>query len=178
MSEFVHYFAYGSNMSSARLGARLSTSRSIGTGALAAHRLAFHLLSQTDGSAKCDAFYTGRAEDVVHGVLFRFAEYELPVLDRYESRNVAYERVEVDILRPGGECVQAYTYRALSADPGPLPFDWYKEHVVRGAREHGLPAEYVAALEAVPTDTDPDSKRRTRELAIYAPDEPVMARPS
>lgn len=168
MTDTVYYFAYGSNMSSARLGARLSTSRSVGIGALPAHRLEFHLLSRSDGSAKCDAFHTGRAEDVVHGVLFSFAAHELPVLDRYESRGVAYERVAVDILRPDGGHVQAYTYRALLAEPGSLPFDWYKEHVVRGALEHGLPSSYVAALEAVPAETDPDPERRARELAIYA----------
>ncbi len=167
MTDTVYYFAYGSNMSSARLGARLSTSRSVGIGALPAHRLEFHLLSSSDGSAKCDAFHTGRAEDVVHGVLFSFAAHELPVLDRYESRGVAYERAEVEILRADGGRVQAYTYRALVAEPGPRPFDWYKEHVVRGAREHGLPSSYVAALEAVPAEIDPDSERRARELAIY-----------
>lgn len=178
MTDTIYYFAYGSNMSSARLAARLSTSRSVGTGALTSHRLEFHLLSRSDGSAKCDAFHTGRAEDVVHGVLFSFAAHELPVLDRYESRGVAYERVEVDVRRADGSRVQSYTYRALGIEPGPRPFDWYKEHVVRGAREHGLPESYVAALEAVPADTDPDSDRRARELSIYAPRESVIARPS
>lgn len=176
MTEIVHYFAYGSNMSSARLGARLNTSRSVGAGILAGHRLEFHLRSRNDGSAKCNAFHTGCEQDAVHGVLFRFAAHELPVLDRYEGRGIAYERVEVEVSGPAGARVRAQTYRALSVDPGPLPFDWYKEHVVRGAREHRLPAEYVAALEAVPADHDTDSERRARELSIYVPDESVIAR--
>jgi gamma-glutamylcyclotransferase len=167
MSDIVHYFAYGSNMSSARLGARLRTSRSIGIGTLAEHRLEFHLRSRNDGSAKCDAFYTGRSEDVVHGVLFSFAVHELPVLDCYEGRGSAYERVEVEVSRPEGGRVRAHTYRALCVDPEPLPFDWYKEHVLRGAREHHLPSHYVEALEAVPVEADHDDERRTRELAIY-----------
>lgn len=169
MTDSVYYFAYGSNMSSARLGARVRSARSAGIGALAAHRLEFHLPSRNDGSAKCDAFHTGREEDVVHGVLFRLAAAELPVLDRYEGRGVAYERVEVGIVRPDGGRVRALTYRALIVEPGLLPFDWYKAHVVRGAREHGLPETYVARLDAVPDLPDGDAQRRARELAVYAP---------
>lgn len=167
MNDTVYYFAYGSNMSSARLSARLQSSRSVGVGALPSHRLGFHMRSGLDGSAKCDAYRTGREEDRVHGVLFSVAVHELAVLDHFESRGVAYERVEVQIERLEGDHVGAYTYRALKVEPGLRPFDWYKEHVVRGAREHGLPAHYVAALEAVPAQPDPDTIRRARELAIY-----------
>ena len=28
---------------------------------------------------------------------------------------------------------------------------WYREQLLAGAREHGLPADYVAMLEALPT---------------------------
>ena len=168
MTDTVYYFAYGSNMSSARLGARLNTRRSIGIGALVGHRLAFHLLSASDGSAKCDACHTGCEEDVVYGVLFRLEPGEWSVLDRYEGRGVSYERVEVEIERPeDAQPVRAYTYRALVVESGHRPFDWYKEHVLRGALEHRLPAEYVARLQAVPAKPDPDAARRARELAIY-----------
>lgn len=167
MTDTVYYFAYGSNMSSARLGARVSTGRSVGTGALPGHRLEFHLLSRNDDSSKCDAYYTGCDEDVVHGVLFRLQASELPVLDRYEGHGVYYGRAEVEIARPDGSLVRAYTYRALDIETGHRPYDWYKEHVVRGALEHGLPSAYVAVLEAVPAEVDPDTGRRSRELSIY-----------
>ncbi|WP_269449632.1 gamma-glutamylcyclotransferase family protein [Acidihalobacter aeolianus] len=162
------YFAYGSNMSSARLRARVQTARSLGMGSLAGHRLEFHLHSRNDGSAKCDAFHTGRSEDVLHGVLFGLSADELSVLDRYEGRGQAYARVEVEIIRADGVRVLAQTYRALHVEPGLLPYDWYKAHVVNGAREHGLPPDYVAQLEAVPEVVDRDVLRRARELAIYA----------
>lgn len=167
MEELI-YFAYGSNMSSARLRARVRTARSLGMGSLAGHRLEFHMHSRNDGSAKCDAFLTGRPEDVLHGVLFGLASDELPVLDRYEGLGQAYERVEVEVARADGARVLAQTYRALVAEPGSLPYDWYKAHVVNGAREHALPADYVARLEAVPEVVDRDAARRARELAIYA----------
>ncbi|OBS09437.1 gamma-glutamylcyclotransferase family protein [Acidihalobacter prosperus] len=164
----VLYFAYGSNMASARLRARVPSARACGIGRLRGHRLTFHLLSGNDGSAKCDACASGREADEVYGVLFSLAASELAILDRFEGLGVAYERVLLGISPERGKPVQAHVYRALAAMPGSLPYDWYKTHVVRGAREHGLPEEYVACLEAVPARTDADAARRARELAIYA----------
>ena len=51
--------------------------------------------------------------------------------------------------------------------PRPLGLDWYKEHVLRGARELGLPAQYVAAIERIAADIDADEQRRRRERAIH-----------
>ena len=31
------------------------------------------------------------------------------------------------------------------------PMAWYKDHIVRGAREHGLPADYIRALDRIGT---------------------------
>ncbi len=63
------YFAYGSNMSIARLKERVPGARSLGCHTLKEHDLRFHKLSK-DGSGKCDAFFTGKAEDNIYGVLF------------------------------------------------------------------------------------------------------------
>lgn len=167
MSNTIFYFAYGSNMSSARLQARVGSARNIGVGGLMGHCLEFHMLSRIDGSAECDVYATGCVADVVHGVLFRLDARELPVLDRYEGRGIAYERVMHEIERPDGRCVYAHTYRALRTETGTLPFDGCKANVLNGAREHGLPAAYWAHLERVPVVRDGDATRRARELAIY-----------
>jgi gamma-glutamylcyclotransferase len=45
------------------------------------------------------------------------------------------------------------------------PYDWYKALVIAGAREHGLPADYIAALAAAPAKPDPDKIRAARNLA-------------
>ena len=39
-----------------------------------------------------------------------------------------------------------------TSDPSLTPYDWYKAFVLAGAREHGLPQDYVAALDAVACD--------------------------
>jgi gamma-glutamylcyclotransferase len=47
-------------------------------------------------------------------------------------------------------------YPAPETAPDPRPFGWYKRLSVDGAREHGLPIDYVAALEALPERDAPD----------------------
>lgn len=59
------------------------------------------------------------------------------------------------------------TYIAIRKEHGRKPYTWYKEHVLRGAREQGLPAEYVRALEAVEVMPDPDAKRASWEMRIW-----------
>jgi hypothetical protein len=54
------------------------------------------------------------------------------------------------------------------ADPGAVdhtlrPLDWYKEYVIRGARFHDFPADYIARLENVAAETDTDTARAGRE---------------
>src|SRR5207247_6479737 len=64
------YFAYGSNMCTARLRGRDSSATPVRIGKLLNHSLRFHKRS-TDGSAKCDAYYfTGKPQDVIWGVIF------------------------------------------------------------------------------------------------------------
>jgi gamma-glutamylcyclotransferase len=162
------YFAYGSNMAVERLRARVSSARLVGTAVLAGHALRFHKPGSNDGSAKCDAARTGHAADAVLGALYSMDADELALLDRFEGRGNGYERKTVSVVSPAGEAVSAETYIATRADPGLRPLDWYKEHVLRGARALELPAAYIAAIEAVAADVDTDEERRARELAIYA----------
>ena len=49
-----------------------------------------------------------------------------------------------------------------------VPYEWYKEHVLCGARDNMLPAAYVAMIEAVPAIPDPNEPRARRERAVRA----------
>ena len=158
----VVYFAYGSNMSSRRLQARVPSARAIGIGELMAHRLQWHMHGP-DGSAKCDI--GADATDSVWGVLYRFDEAERWHLDLAEGHGVHYTSRQVTIQTPGG-IVQALTYQALLLGQGLTPYEWYREYVVRGALEHGLPPPYVRRLEAVAALTDPDTERNALNDAI------------
>ena len=160
------YFAYGSNMSSARLRARVTSLRVISVATLPGHALRFHKTGQ-DGSAKCDAFATGNADDVVIGVLFELDNAHKAVLDCYEGLGAGYDDKRVVVRTPDGELHAAVTYAATQIDTALTPYDWYVAHVLRGAREHGLPAEYLARIAAVTTRADADRARHGREMSVY-----------
>jgi len=155
------YFAYGSNLLSARLRARAPSARAVGVAALPRRELRFHKRSR-DGSAKCDAVPTGRAGDAVHGAVFELDESDWPALDRAEGRGAGYERSALEIEWQGAP-VEAYLAQAGFIEPALLPYSWYVELVVAGARQHGLPAEYVARLERQASMPDPDREREARE---------------
>lgn len=165
MKEIV-YFAYGSNMSSSRLRHRVPSARAIGRGALAGYRLAWHKRG-SDGSGKCD-IVAGHSDDVVYGVLYRLSPEHKPRLDRAEGLGYSYAecRVEPRLMDEEGS-ISAITYYALKTDPTYIPFSWYRDHVLIGAREHGLPDHYVALIENVPVFEDPDSGRERAERGVH-----------
>jgi gamma-glutamylcyclotransferase len=100
-------------------------------------------------------------------VLYLVKTEQLQELDRFEGKGYGYERRCVTAYSASGERLEADTCIATQIDPSLRPSDWYKEHVVRGAKDSGLPADYVAMIEAVVANVDPDTKRRARELVIY-----------
>jgi hypothetical protein len=163
----VKYFAYGSNMSLARLRGRVSSAVSLGRHELRAHELRFHKPGR-DGSAKCDAFHTGRAADEIMGVLFEIDCAERVLLDQAEGLGKGYEEKEVSVVSMGGASVEAFTYIATHIDASLRPYSWYVNHVLAGAREAGLPAGYIdARIGAVRSVEDDDEERDARERAIH-----------
>jgi len=170
MSKPVAYFAYGSNMSSRRLTARIPSARIVGTGHLHGYRLAFHKFSHVDLSAKCDACPSDNPHDRVIGVLYHIHADEKPLLDRIEGVGSGYDEKRVNIRCKDEEAdVEAFMYAATHIDPTIKPFHWYKEHVLRGAHEHGFPDSYLEFLNTFESVEDPQPERHYRELAIYTP---------
>jgi gamma-glutamylcyclotransferase (GGCT)/AIG2-like uncharacterized protein YtfP len=163
--DHVFYFAYGSNMSERRLQDRVSSAQKHQLAKLKGYQLRFHKRSLVDGSAKCDAFYTGNNNDLVWGVVFRLPSDALSTLDRIEGEG--YDRVSLEVETEEGERLQVISYLANCIDATLLPFDWYKQHVLTGAREADLPVEYIAQIEAIAVQTDPDQDRSKKERSIY-----------
>lgn len=144
------YFAYGSNMSTARLTARTPSARVVGPGRLLGHALRWHKRGR-DGSGKCDVAVVGAGSTaVVWGVLYRIDCVEKADLDRIEGLGVGYDEHEVVVSTVAGQ-MAARTYRARpgAVNPALRPRRWYKAHVLAGAREHGLPPSYIEMIEGV-----------------------------
>lgn len=161
------YFAYGSNMSLPRLRERVPGAERIGVFTLPEHSLRFHKVSTRDGSGKCDALFTGNPDDYVIGALFDISYNEKASLDKAEGLGFGYEEKTVTVTDSQGNELDAFTYYAKNTDPSLQPYCWYLHHVISGARETGVPASYLDALEKIASIADPDEKRDARERAIY-----------
>lgn len=135
------YFAYGSNLLAAQLAARTGHD---GAGArrafLPGHRLAFNARG-TDGCTYANVATPGSG---VRGVIYPFDEAKLTALDRFES---GYDRTLMEVVVEAGETVPAFAY---IAKPTQLavgrPTSVYLDRILGGAREHGLPEEYIHSI--------------------------------
>ncbi len=151
------YFAYGSNMFTYRLEKRVGRVEILGSGKLHQYKLLFNKKS-VDGSLKANAFFTGKPEDVIIGVLFKINPSKKEDLDKLEGLGKGYDQKEVEIESNGGKQVKAFTYVANPIDltEGNHPYDWYLEFIKQGAEEHSLPEEYKKNISATPTKIDTD----------------------
>ncbi len=176
--EHVVYFAYGSNMSTARLRARMPSCEPLGLATLPGHELRFHKRSK-DKSGKCNAFATDAAQGVV-GVLFRFDPTERHVLDKAEGVGNGYEHATVTVINDGGRRRKVLTYLACpdAIDDFLAPYSWYKDFVLAGCAEHGLPADYVANfVQAITAVEDPDKARDAKERGTLSQGIPQGSNP-
>jgi len=163
-SPYVVNFAYGSNMLWRRIRARVPSARPLGTAILHGHRLQWHK-SGRDGSGKCDVVPTTEAGHAVHGVLYEMLAAEKPALDRAEGLGTDYDEKQVEVEARHGP-VTAWVYHAMRTDPTMRPYGWYKAIVLAGAREHSLPDDYVARLDAALAIDDPDAERHAAHIAL------------
>lgn len=154
-------------MSLLRLEERVPSAARIGMFRLVEHSLRFHKWSKKDGSAKCDALFTGNPDDTVIGALFEIPHDEKGPLDEAEGLGFGYEEKRVTVTDVRGNSVEAFTYYATMTNPSLLPYSWYLHHVIRGAKETGVPSDYLKALSATQSQEDPDRERDARERAIH-----------
>jgi gamma-glutamylcyclotransferase len=130
---------------------------------LPAYRLVFNKLSR-DKSGKANLHNDPSA--AVWGVLYSIPDDQLDVLDRGEGKG--YRRQSVRLYAMRGTALDAWAHIAVapSTDSTLRPYSWYKQFLVEGAKEHGLPVPYIEALETIAAVEDPDVTRdqERREL--------------
>jgi gamma-glutamylcyclotransferase (GGCT)/AIG2-like uncharacterized protein YtfP len=133
------YFAYGSNMDRAAMGARCPASQPLGRARLVRHR--FVVTREGYASVLRDP------RRVVWGLVWDIAFADMPALDRYESvAGGLYVKLTQSVITDRG-ARRALIYVGRSAGTG-QPRPGYLEGVAAAAREAGLPADYVAEIEA------------------------------
>lgn len=161
----VLYFAYGSNMLTARLQARCPSAQPVGVAFAENHRLTFWKKGR-DGSGKGHlAASPGLAQP---GVLFTLSPDDLIALDGFEGAGRGYRRADDFAIRltATNAITQAATYIATDLDETLRPYDWYLALIRAGAREHAFDDEIQWQLGAVACREDPDPTRASRQEAL------------
>jgi uncharacterized protein (TIGR00369 family) len=136
------YFAYGSNMASARLRERAPAARALGATLLPGYAWRCNKRS-ADGTGRANLVPERGAE--TWGVLYEIHERDWEALDRAEG---GYARIAVEVIRDGVRgSAQTYVSDRIADAWSPAP--WYLGLVIAGAREHALPPAWIAAIEAL-----------------------------
>src|SRR5262245_38406331 len=140
------YFAYGSNMLTARLKARCNSATPICVAFAEGYRLTFAKPSR-DGSGK-GHMVRARRRVRQPGVLFEIDVDERGALDEAEGRGSGYERDDTFPVRRNDtkEIANCTVYLAEKPDLTQVPYDWYLALIVAGAREHRFDRRRIRQL--------------------------------
>ena len=146
------YFSYGSNMLGAHLRGACPSARFVAAARLPDHRLAFTLLSaNTWHGGVADVLPDATSE--VWGALWLLDEADSGALDTAEGLTrtpPAYERYRVTVTTPAGDEVTCRSYRVAHPSAEVIsPSPPFKATLIEGAHECGLPASYIAGLDAI-----------------------------
>lgn len=138
------YFAYGSNMAEEQMKERCKSAVRVCVGVLEDHEIVFNRKgTYRPGGVASVQQSEGRR---VYGVIWKIHSNEFWELDEKEDPK-AYVRKKVSVNTLSGESHSCHIYEAIP-QPGVFkPGKDYLKILVRGAREAGLPDDYVTHLE-------------------------------
>jgi gamma-glutamylcyclotransferase len=140
------YFAYGSNLSVYQKTVRTGTIREARRCRLHGYRLAFNKWSDSRGL--CANIVPDEAA-TVWGVAYLCDEAAIAELDDCEGVAGGHYRHEhVAVVTDAGDVLEALTYVAGEDHVGEegRPSRTYLDRILAGARQHGLPEEYVRQI--------------------------------
>ena len=124
-------------MSTKRLRARIPGATPVGRARWPGMRLVFNKVG-SDGSGKANLVADPGAE--AWGVLFSIPLIDWANLDGFEP---GYARVDCAVILDSGQDFRAQVYLGTGQTRETPPHGWYREHLRRGAVEHGLPTEII-----------------------------------
>lgn len=155
-TEGILHFAYGSNMSTARLEKRTGKVVQKGAAKLEGHEIRFDKKSDDRISGRTNIAVA--AGSAVWGVLYELTSEQFNKLVGIE-KGYRVEEVTVDA---GGTQSIARTFIAEESTPGLRPTRKYLNYLLAGAREHGLPQRYLEMLEAIEVADAPSKGSKPR----------------
>ncbi|CAL4101429.1 unnamed protein product [Meganyctiphanes norvegica] len=143
------YFAYGSNLLTDRIHVNNPSARKVDVGKLKDYCLGFDYFSQRwKGAAATIMKEKGQH---MYGVLWELDDEHMKSLDEQEGvEKGIYEVHPVTVEITNGELVQARSYKIIRPpETDKRPSKVYMDVILKGARENGLPEEYIKYLESI-----------------------------
>lgn len=134
------YFAYASNMNQAQMKRWCPASRFLKAVLLRGFRFVYDGFSVTwDGAV---GNMVASDTESVWGALYEITERDRLTLDAFEGYPRSYEHKEVEVRDRDGNVYRAMTYVRTGRALG-KPHPDYERIVIDGAKESGLPEDYV-----------------------------------
>jgi hypothetical protein len=148
------YFAYGPDLNPGHIAQRAPGYRSLGVARVADHWFAFPRYSASDRSALIGLIDSPGG--VVWGALYEIPAEDIPILNHLhgyvaggpaEFNDHVLKTVTAQLVNH--QAVAAETYVPLPDNRKAQPSAAYMADILDGARYHGLPRAYLAALQSV-----------------------------
>jgi cation transport regulator ChaC len=152
-------FQYGSNLDSARLNGptRLQGDARVLSKAVTQDdfEFVFDIWSTSEGGRAAADIISGRGQKI-WGVIYDIPDYlikrstaqarQRKALDAIEGEGTNYKRIPIGLNWPDGRSVAepVITYIGNARQPAIKTNQQYVNHILRGVKEHGLPADYVS----------------------------------
>ncbi|MDH3685659.1 MAG: gamma-glutamylcyclotransferase [Myxococcales bacterium] len=154
MSERVWYFAYGSNLDrDTFVGRRGMRPLEAVPAWLGGFDLVFDL--PVGPGERGVANLHDAPEGRVHGVAWAIPVSQASHLDKTEGVHRGYYlRREVQVTAPDGRKIDAFTYQSSHGVSGRKPSRRYLGLLLRGARHHDLPREWIDTLRGIDLAVD------------------------
>lgn len=147
------FFAYGSNMNHAQISLRCHSPKVVAVAKLADYKLSFYGHNKRwDGAeATVERHAGGEVWGVVYKLTFSDAEY----LDSWQDIRLdgtgPYFHYPVEVTDTAGTIHNVLLYEKDLLGTQELPSEEYLAFILAGAREHGLPSDYVEKLRKTET---------------------------
>lgn len=161
------YFAYGEKMFSPNLLNIIPKATHCGVAKIMGYKLFFHRKSQNDISGKCNIIPVKDPASEVYGVLYQLTDLERCVLDKEQSLGHRSQAINLRVFPVEGASTEgefAFTYVCEKDNvfEDLVPYSWYKEMIIEGAKEHNLPEDYICFLQQIASMQDPNIHRATK----------------
>lgn len=135
-----YYFAYGSNMNLKQMEERCPNAKFVTVGKLKGHKFVYDGFSKRRNGPVANIVESN--DDYVLGGIFLVDEQDGKNLDKFEGYPKAYDKKFCKVEGEDGLIYNVFVYFRKPLQIG-IPQEDYKNIVIQGARDIGLPQEYI-----------------------------------